>query len=165
MSTQHSDAGVPDELRDAFALDESSLSGLSWQKPSYKKGKRAGCLNDRGYWIVHFRGKNYRCHRLVLILSGSLPPLPNSEVDHIDRNPSNNSRSNLRWTNRSGNLTNRRPLGRVPYRYVHRSRGKYTAQYTHPKTKRQMFAGRFSDPLSAHLAAVAHRLENHWIDS
>lgn len=159
---QHS---VPSELLNCLEIDEASPSGLSWRTKKTKSGKRAGSLNDRGYWIVRFQGKNYRGHRLVLLISGRTQPGPDSEVDHIDRNSSNNSVSNLRWTNRSGNLSNRRVLGCVPYRYVHQSRGKYAAQYTNLKTKRQMFVGRFPDPLSAHFAALAHRLENHWIDS
>jgi hypothetical protein len=156
---------IPDELLNCLEIDEASPSGLSWQTKKTKSGKRAGYLNDKGYWIVRFKGKNYKCHRLILLISGKPQPIPGSEVDHIDRNPSNNLLSNLRWVDRSGNLANRKVLGSVPYRYVHKSRGKYTGQYTHPRTKRQVFVGRFADALSAHLAAVAHRLENHWIDS
>jgi hypothetical protein len=155
-------------LTEYLDCDCTSPSGLRWiKKPNahIAVGKPAGWITSTGYYRVTVCGLAYRATHVVLLLNGVYPPLGCTEVDHIDRDPCNNRLSNLRWTNRSRNLSNRKVLGCVSYRYVHQSRGKYTAQYTHPKTKRQVFAGRFSDALSAHLAATAHRLENHWIDS
>ena len=59
-----------------------------------------------GYMQIHLNGRNYRLHR---ILAKHFLPNPDDspEVDHIDRNPSNNSIENLRWTSRSENCRNR----------------------------------------------------------
>lgn len=164
MTQEHEDEMA--YVRSHLALDPSSPSGLIWIKPTSRKvkaGMVAGYDNGTGYYKIQLNGKRYRASHLVLRLNGIFPGEGHTEVDHIDRNPWNNSVSNLRWTNRSGNLSNRRVLGSVEYRYVHRSRGKFTAQYTCPKTKKQVFVGRFTSAYSAHLFAVAHRLQHHWI--
>lgn len=159
---------VVEELKTLVAVDASSPSGLIWTKPPtrgrVKAGNIAGYDYGSGYYKVSIKGRRYRTSHLVLYLSGVYPEAGQTEVDHIDRNPRNNALSNLRWTDRSGNLANRRVMGCVPYRYVHCSRGRYTAQYTHPATKKQVFVGRYDTPIIAHYQALAHRLENHWIN-
>ena len=59
-----------------------------------------------GYTQVKLNGRIYRLHR---ILAKHFLPNPDDlpEVDHIDRNPLNNSIENLRWVSRSENLRNR----------------------------------------------------------
>jgi hypothetical protein len=156
-----------DYIRSYLALDPDSPSGLVWIKTTSRKvkpGMVAGYSYGTGYYKVQLNGKRYRASHLVLYLNGIYPEKGCTEVDHIDRNPWNNAVSNLRWTTRSGNLSNRRVLGAVNYRYVHRSRGHYAAQYIHPASKKQVFVGRYATPLEAHLQALVHRLENHWIE-
>jgi hypothetical protein len=54
-----------------------------------------GCKSSKGYIYGMFRGQRYYAHRLVwLWVYGSLDV--NLEVDHIDRNRSNNNIFNLR---------------------------------------------------------------------
>lgn len=150
-----------------IALDPNSPSGLIWTAPTSRRtkaGTPAGYDYGAGYYKIQLHGKRYRASHLVLYLNGIFPSEGQSEVDHIDRNPWNNLVGNLRWTNRSGNMSNRRVLGAVAYRYVHKSRNKFAAQYVCPRTKRLVFVGRHKSAYAAHLAAVAHRLEHHWIE-
>ena len=68
-------------------------------------------LNSRGYYQVilwkNNKGKNIPIHRLVALHYIALID-GKDEVDHIDRNKTNNDISNLRWVNRSENAINRR---------------------------------------------------------
>jgi len=65
--------------------------------------------------------RTFLLHRLIaksfILNQKGLP-----EVDHIDRDKTNNTVENLRWVNRKGNLTNRasfeRPLGGSGERYI-----------------------------------------------
>ena len=64
-------------------------------------GSKKGC----GYLRVQVTGKNYHVHRLV---AEAFIPNPENkpEVDHINRNPTDNRVDNLRWSTRSENQRN-----------------------------------------------------------
>ena len=55
-----------------------------------------GWDNGDGYRCVQHEGKTYKVHRLVC-QTFSRPVQGKTEVDHIDRDRSNNFASNLRW--------------------------------------------------------------------
>ena len=82
-----------------------NLSGEYIKKGAIKKISS----NNRGYHIVTLTkdgtSKQYGIHRLV---AEAFIPNPNNlpEVDHIDRNPSNNIVGNLRWCTHKENLNN-----------------------------------------------------------
>ena len=61
---------------------------------------RFGTKNLAGYLQVKFHGKPHYVHRLM---AETFLPNPQNKptVDHIDRNPSNNFLSNLRWATQS----------------------------------------------------------------
>jgi hypothetical protein len=67
-------------------------------------------LTPNGYYKVSLsknaKSKTYNIHRILGI---SFIPNPGnkSELDHIDRNKTNNNLSNLRWVDRSDNIINR----------------------------------------------------------
>ena len=63
-------------------------------------------LRRSGYMQINLNGRNYRWHR---ILARHFIPNPNNlpQVDHIDRNPLNNSIDNLRWISASDNGRNK----------------------------------------------------------
>ena len=68
-----------------------------------KKGSIAGTTRSDGYCQVLVNGRFYLTHRLVwLLFHGRLP----KELDHIDRDPSNNRIENLREVDRSTNMMN-----------------------------------------------------------
>ena len=59
-----------------------------------------------GYVLIHLNRRTYRLHR---ILAKHFLPNPDDlpQVDHIDRNKTNNSIENLRWVTASENTRNR----------------------------------------------------------
>jgi hypothetical protein len=70
------------------------------------KGTVAGGIDSFGYLIVRFDNQAYKAHRLVWIWHfGEIPE--GLQIDHIDRNKSNNSLENLRVVPMSVNMRNR----------------------------------------------------------
>lgn len=100
------DAGTG-ELRFAVSPPQSAFSckrAYSVFMANYA-GERAGYLHKDGYWRVFLMGKSWLAHRLIwAIQTGALPE---TDIDHADRNRSNNVWSNLRLASRSQNCMNR----------------------------------------------------------
>lgn len=68
-----------------------------------------GCTWKLGYKVITITGKRYKVHRLVAETFLDNPDnLP--VIDHIDRNPSNNDVSNLRWASYKTNVLNREDI-------------------------------------------------------
>lgn len=69
------------------------------------RGRKVSNRGD-GYLRISYKNKNYRVHRLVAELF-----IPNTEnkpqVDHINRNRSDNRVQNLRWATHSENQKNK----------------------------------------------------------
>ncbi|MGU3475677.1 HNH endonuclease signature motif containing protein [Methylobacterium sp. D48H] len=66
--------------------------------------KVAGSLDKDGYVTISLRGKHYRAHQLAwLYVTGVWPP---HELDHRDRDKSNNRFLNLRPATKSQNAVN-----------------------------------------------------------
>ena len=71
---------------------------------------RAGSMDEKMYIRIQVQGKRYRAHRLAfLYMTGEIPKL----VDHKDRIPFHNMRSNLRSTTYSKNRLNSYSSDRV----------------------------------------------------
>lgn len=69
------------------------------------KGERAGYQNINGYVYVYVEGQEYGAHRLAWYYThGSWP---SGDIDHKDRDKTNNKLENLRDVDRSTNLFNR----------------------------------------------------------
>jgi hypothetical protein len=96
-------------LREDFYLAVDSPSGLRWRvtRGGAREGTVAGSINDRGYWRLGCRRKEFQASHVVLVLTGVYPEAHQYEVDHIDRNPGNNNVMNLRWVDVSTNARNR----------------------------------------------------------
>ena len=102
--------------------------------------KQAESVDPRGY--IHFKGpngKNCKVHRAVaeLFVHNPRPDIFN-QVDHIDRNTSNNHWRNLRWTNNrlnklnSGKGCSQRTSGRWEARAWDGIKNRYLGTYTTP---------------------------------
>ena len=84
-----------------------SNQGRVWNS---KTKKFVGVVNGRGYRCVSLHNGNqqtFQIHRLVMLHFGPPQPEDKREVDHIDRDKSNNRIENLRWVNSSENAKNR----------------------------------------------------------
>lgn len=153
-------------LHEFFRVSSSSITGIEWKVSPNKgiePGHPAGTKTSKGYYETKLKGKRYKCHKLVLLLSGVFPYGENSVIDHIDRDRSNNKLSNLRWVTKSQNQFNREVQGSVPWKYVSRTRrNKFEARYRIPGKKSMTHVGTFLTAYEAHLAALSHRLENFW---
>jgi hypothetical protein len=67
------------------------------------------CISCRGYLVFNlYKDKIARCINLHRLLALQFIPNPNNYpiIDHIDRQPLNNSLTNLRWTTHSINNRN-----------------------------------------------------------
>ena len=69
-----------------------------------KVGSVAGSIDKDGYLIITIDWKRYKAHRLAwLYIYGYFPE---HDIDHINRNPSDNRIKNLREVSRSCNMRN-----------------------------------------------------------
>ena len=92
------------------------------------------CINSCGYYIVNlYKDRNrkfFYTHRLIALYF-----IPNPEnlpcIDHIDRDRTNNSISNLRWISKSNNNRNRTKMQNTSSKFIgvcfEKARGKYRA--------------------------------------
>ena len=63
-------------------------------------------MHHSGYYYITLNGRPYQYHR---ILAKHFIPNPDNlqEIDHVDRDKTNNAIENLRWISRSDNARNR----------------------------------------------------------
>lgn len=99
-------------------------------------------LNPKGYMAVTLykdrKPKQVRIHRLVAEYFVD-NPFGLNEVDHIDRDKTNNKAENLRWVTTSENLRNRKAVSNTGRKYIHRDTSKkhdwYVVQFTYKDEK------------------------------
>lgn len=73
-------------------------------------GDLAGTPDGLGYWRISIDGRLYQSHRLAfLYVEGKFP---DESVDHISRNPSDNSWKNLRKCTQKQNIWNSKGSGK-----------------------------------------------------
>lgn len=131
-------------------LDYNHETGVfTWLRASARRpvGSVAGTKWGRGYISILISPKKHSAHRLAWLFVHGRWPL--SELDHINRNPSDNRISNLREATRS--LNNRNSGGRGYYK-----RGsKFIAAIS--VNGRPVYLGSFDNPDSARSAYLAAR--------
>ena len=129
------------------------------RSPNAKAGQKVGTVDGKGYLHVSVLKKFVRLHRLAFFLQTGETPL---EIDHIDRDRTNNTWQNLRPALRKDNVGNSAPgvantSGFKGVSYNKRGR------VWHAQIKingKQTYLGRSRDPLIAarlyDKAAVEH---------
>jgi hypothetical protein len=69
-------------------------------------GEVAGSINAKGYLIIAISGRGYRAHRLAWLYV--FDAWPENDIDHINRNKTDNRIANLRAATRAQNIWNTR---------------------------------------------------------
>lgn len=96
------------DLQEIYAIDPTSLSGLSRVKATRGRNGSAGpviSIGSDGYYRMKFDGQFYRTHRIIYFMHTGVDP-EGFVVDHIDGNRLNNSVENLRVCTVQENLWN-----------------------------------------------------------
>lgn len=154
-----------ERLREVLSYDEVT-GDFTWLV-GRKKGSVAGCLRPDGRIVITVNKIRYRAHHLAwLEVTGSLPE---TEIDHINWNPSDNRAKNLRLANRQSNVwhapetpTKRSVSG---FRGVFRNTNKY--QDGKPWVARimvqrkQIHLGSFATPEAASAAYLEAKRKYH----
>lgn len=100
------------ELKKLFIYNPDTGDLIYRKFPLHRKtepfiiDRKAGKPDSKGYKHISIKGKTYSVHRLIWhIYYGKKP---NKDIDHINRNPSDNRIINLRLVTRQQNCLNRR---------------------------------------------------------
>lgn len=157
---------TPQELHDILAYDPEEGT-FTWKvKPAYWKapGTVAGCVRGARYRVITWRGVHYPgSHVAWAMVHGRWPE---AEIDHIDRNPSNDRIANLREASSAENKRNRvvrRDSGTgVKGVRFHKPTGRYQARIRH--VGREVHIGLFDTLAEAEAAYVemAKKLHGHF---
>ena len=140
------------ELREKFDYDPET--GLFFHKKlgrGTNKGRAAGGKCGKYVSLSH-KGCYYRAHRVAWLLMTGEDPFP-YEVDHEDRNPSNNKFSNLRLATHKQNMDNKVCRGY----YYNKNAKKYVAEIVHNGV--YIYLGLFSEAAEAQRAYDAKAVE------
>jgi hypothetical protein len=94
-----------ERLREVLAYDpETGVFTRRVSRGPMSAGSTAGYPDRDGYLMVCIDYQAYFAHRLAWLYT--FGEWPSEDIDHIDRNPSNNALANLRPASRSENLAN-----------------------------------------------------------
>lgn len=97
-------------LPDYEASSTGWLRRKPWHRPMPNGGQRAyGGQPTRGQWdgarfLLSFKGRTYKVHRLICEAFHGLPPFDGAVVMHLDEDASNNHADNLAWGTQRDNL-------------------------------------------------------------
>ena len=146
---------IPLTNSDQFALvDDDMLEYLmQWRWNLHSMGYAARCI-----YTGNYRSASILMHRIVI----GLPPQDRRNVDHIDNNPLNNQRANLRIATQSQNMANKR-ISKVGMTSQYRGVSWYLRdgiwQATIMYRRQQYYLGRFVNELDAAKAYNEKALE------
>lgn len=95
-----------DRLKEVLDYDQDT-GFFTWKIRTAHRvqvGDRAGCKSRLGYILIRVDNVLMKAQRIALIMEGV--DLSGLEVDHIDGDPSNNARANLRAVTHHQNMRN-----------------------------------------------------------
>lgn len=94
-------------LRERFTYNPETGEVVYRESRGCKKaGASAGYLCENGYVYIKIDGKSFKLHRIVWLMVYGEDPRE-CEIDHIDRDKTNNKISNLRLADRVTNCLNK----------------------------------------------------------
>lgn len=85
--------------------DETGIFRSALHMGKRPEGEILGSLGSHGYLSIFLAGKSYLCHRLAWLYCHGV--WPDDQLDHIDRNRTNNRLSNLRECTHQQNSYNK----------------------------------------------------------
>jgi hypothetical protein len=141
------------ELRRMFAVrSDGTLIRKTRGGGGRKAGDPVGSPMRGGYLAVRIRGESFMAHRIIWAICNGVDP-GDLDVDHIDRDKTNNRPGNLRLATRSQNCANK------PTKGIHRRRssGKFQA-YVY-KDRACVHLGMFETAEEARAAHAAAKLQ------
>jgi hypothetical protein len=155
-----------DRLKELFLYDADT--GIFYRQTQIRGAKGVGeqaGSNSHGYLLIMIDGKNYSCHRLAwLYMHGEFPDTP---LDHINRNRSDNRIINLRQASMKQNSENRgfKSKNKSGYRGVYwvAYRSKWQAKIIN--NNQTIHLGYFDDAIQASSAyqQKANELFTHFV--
>ena len=147
-------------LRSALSYDP--VTGQFVWRTGHRAGREAGRINRRrGYRYIGLGGRCYMAHRLAWFYVHGRWPV--ADIDHINRDRTDNRLANLREATRTENLRNTgchrdNPTGRKGVSYD-RARNRWAARIF--LNGRTVHLGRFATPDAAQQAYIAAAAEAH----
>ena len=147
-------------LTQEYANHLFAVSGkdLVWKNPKARRLKpmdKAGTFGKDGYIRVFVDGKSYLAHRIVYLMHRGVMA---EELDHINRNKTDNSIDNLRCVTRLVNAQNKGSYrnNSTGYRNVHKHpKGRFEAGIR--VNGKRVYLGLFDTPEQASQAAESAR--------
>ena len=139
-------------VRGLFDYRDGNLYWKTFKGPNATAGSLAGSVRKDGYCRITINGKGHLAHRLIWLWHGQELP-EKIELDHIDRNRTNNSIENLRLATRKENERNKVKKG---YRF---EAGKWRAKIK--VNGKQKHLGMFDTEDEAHLAYLTAAKKIH----
>ena len=123
------------------------------RNPRAKVGAVAGYVNTLGYVVVQLLGRKHHAHRLAWLYAHGVWPA--NQIDHINRNPTDNRLCNLRDVTASENVHNTSNSSRntsgVRNVVWHKRAKKWQAQIM--VNNKYKYLGQFDDLAQAKIAA------------
>ena len=147
-------------------LSYNPITGVFLWKDYYgRTNLSAGCLDDRGYNKISFKGKNFYGHRLAwLLFYGKWPEF---SIDHINRKRSDNRISNLReaTAEENGRNSKKQHNNKSGYKGVYWDRSQNSPKKwkatIRPFKGKVLSLGCFLTPEEAHSAYCAAAIKYH----